>query len=287
MTKTIIGILLLMGPLFSGAQEVDNLNGFKYAMVETMFYSDDRIDIHGISVMSRQRLLALGIIVVAENEESWTEELVNNPCLLVDFRITAKDRALGRQKVVLEGFDCNRRKAISLIGYGNAETYTKSYLIALDNVFEDLLAVGYAFDPVFTTTVDQREVERIGIDLKEARKYLDGSNLDPVEGIYQTQQDMGVKEILIRKSEDQSGPEYKAIVLQSTDEVWSSGEVKGYFTKSSIPNVYDVLWSDEDKVEQETIGFIGQNGNLSIEVEKPDKTKLKIDYQKTYPNLTE
>lgn len=265
---------------YATAQEVGNLNRFKYAAVETLFYDDDQVDIHGISSMTRKRFIELGMIVVAQNQESWPAELKANPCLLIDCRVTAKDRPLGRQKVVIQGYDCNRTIRITLTGYGNAETYNESYAIALENAFKDLNAAGYEFDPAEVTKMALRTVKTTDLDATSARDYLDNNSLDPIEGIYETDQDFGVLEIVIRKSEDQ----YEAIILRSAGNVWVAGEIKGYFTKSSIPNVYDVLWSDEGKDEQKTIGFVGENGELSIEVKMDDDSKLKIDYKKTYPN---
>ena len=140
-------ILAVVCIFYARGQEGGDLNGFKYAAVETLFYDDDQVDIRGISAMTRQRLIILGLRVVANNEESWPPELKDTPCLLIDFRITAKDRSLGRQKVVIDGYDCNQTKSINLTGYGNAETYQESYAVALDNAFKDLNQAGYEFDP--------------------------------------------------------------------------------------------------------------------------------------------
>ena len=96
-------ILAVVCIFYARGQEGGDLNGFKYAAVETLFYDDDQVDIRGISAMTRQRLIILGLRVVANNEESWPPELKDTPCLLIDFRITAKDRSLGRQKVVIDG----------------------------------------------------------------------------------------------------------------------------------------------------------------------------------------
>ncbi len=282
MLKIIVCTLLNLGFVLCGAaQEASNLNAFKYVEVETLFYGDDRnADIHGISVVIRKKFMAMGVKLVAENQESWPEELKQDPCLLLQCRINAKDRAIGRQKIFIQGRDCNHRIVISLTGFGNAESYMESYSIAVNNAFKDLEKTEYQFDPSLVTVLDMRIVETLNIDTDSVREYLDDGNLDPIEGIYETQQDPGIKELVIRKIEDV----FKAVVLQSDNDVWLPGEVKGYFTKSSIPNVYDVRWSDQEKKEKKTIAFIGEDGHLSIEVEGPDNSKSKIDFMKTYPN---
>ena len=83
MLKAVVCTFLSIVCIFcAAAQEADNLNAFKYAAVETLFYDDDEVDIHGISAMTRQRFIVLGLIVVAQNQESWPKELKVNPCLL-------------------------------------------------------------------------------------------------------------------------------------------------------------------------------------------------------------
>ena len=176
-------------------------------------------------------------------------------------------------------YDCNQTKSINLTGYGNAETYQESYAVALDNAFKDLNQAGYEFDPLLVTAAALRAVETTDVNVNSAREYLDNSTLDPIEGIYRTDLNSGVEEIVIRKSENQ----YQAIIIQSAGDPWSPGEVKGYLSKSSIPNVYDVLWSGETKEEQETFGFVGENGQLLVEVRMDDDSKQRIDYQKIYP----
>jgi len=257
------------------------LNKFKYATVETMMYKDDQVDIHGISSMIRKRFFNMGVKVVGENKESWNQDLLDNPCLAFSTRIDAPARIIGRQKCTISLYDCNGLKFYTNHGFGNAENFQESFQIAIRNAFKkDLDATPYKFDPELAIKQKLREVEKVNENEESAKNYFDNNPIDPIEGIYEWKEEKNFDRIAIRKEDHQ----YKAIVLDSNLDNWAQGEVKGYFQKSTIPNVFNLKWSDINKIESETISFLDEKGNLSIELKKSDQTKYKIDFRKIYPN---
>jgi len=282
----IVTYLLLLSPKgFTQEEEQEDrehiLNQFKYGTVETLMYKDDQVDIHGISSMIRKRFFKMGVKVVGENKESWPQDLLDNPCLAFNTRIEAATRMLGRQKCIISLYDCNGINFYTNHGFGNAETFQESFDIAIRKAFEDDLdANPYKFDPELAIELKLREVERVSENEESAKNYFDNNPIDPIEGIYEWKEDKNFDRIAIRKEDQQ----YKAIVIDTNLDNWAKGEVKGYFQKSAIPNVFNLKWSDTNKMESETISFLDEKGNLSIELKKSDQTKYKIDFQKIYPD---
>jgi len=223
----------------------------------------------------------MGVKVVGENKESWPQDLLDNPCLAFSTGIEAATRIMGRQKCTISLYDCNGMNFYTNHGFGNAETFQESFHIAIRYAFKkDLDAIPYKFDPELAMILKLREVEKVNENEESAKNYFDNHPIDPIEGIYEWKEEKNFDRIAIRKEDQQ----YKAIVLDSSLDNWVQGEVKGYFRKTTIPNVYNLKWSDINKKESETISFLDEKGNLSIELKKSDQTKYKIDFQKIYPN---
>ncbi|MCZ6522133.1 MAG: hypothetical protein O6848_11620 [Bacteroidetes bacterium] len=282
---TIMCLLTLSQKGFTQEEEKEGgehiLNKFKYAMVETLIYKDNQVDIHGISSMIRKRFINMGVMVVGENKESWPQDLSDNPCLAFSTSIQAATRMMGRQKCIISLYDCNGVNFYTNHGFGNAETFQESFDIAIRYAFKkDLDANPYKFDPELVTELKLREVEMVNENEESIKNYFDNHPIDPIEGIYEWKEDQNFDRIAIRKEDQQ----YKAIVLDSNLDNWAQGEVKGYFQKTTIPNVFNLKWSDNNKIESETISFLDEKGNLSIELKNSDQTKYKIDFQKIYPN---
>jgi len=264
----------------SRGQEVPNLNGFRYVIVETLFYKNNEADIYGVSKSIREKFREMGFKIAGPNKESWDDDLRENPCLQLKCNLDVQVRIMGRQKVDMQLYDCRSELIFQAEGFGNAETYEGSYAICVRNIFENFEEVKYQFDPESTPEAILRKVEKVDQDEVSAMAYFDETDTDPLEGIYESLQGNSVyNKFVIRKSED----EFRAIILKSDNENWNQGEVRGYFTKSTIPNVYNVRWSDEKKVEDETIAYIEGDGDLSVEMERKDGSKFKVDFKKIYP----
>jgi len=276
MRKIAIVLFLVFIAAFAWGKDIRDLNGFKYAIVETLFYEDDQVDIYGISAFVRKQFIELGIKVVANNPESWPNELKANPCLALRCDIKESRRFLGRQKVELFFKDCNGEIFYSTAGYGNADTFIESFKYAVNDAFDEIREMGYDFNPDKRVT---REISRENESEATAKAYLDNNELKLLEGIYESKTGTYNK-IFIK---NQSSGEYKAIMLASDNINWSPGELKGRLNKSTIPNLYNVIWHDHNKNELTTIAVVDAEGKISLELRNNQNKKFKVDYVKIYP----
>ena len=104
---TVFGIILSV-QVFS--QDLDQLNAYKYAIVNTLVYENNEVDKYQIGSNVRKHLFQKGIQVFNEDPASWPADLFENKCLAFVCDIKADDRMFAKYHVTITFSECNGSK---------------------------------------------------------------------------------------------------------------------------------------------------------------------------------
>src|SRR5579863_3547449 len=75
--------LSLLLTIFSYAQkDIQYINGFKYAIVATLTYTNGGKDVYGISDYIQNELSKKGIIILRIDRNTWPADAISDPCLV-------------------------------------------------------------------------------------------------------------------------------------------------------------------------------------------------------------
>ncbi|MEQ8713251.1 MAG: hypothetical protein RIC80_09540 [Cyclobacteriaceae bacterium] len=257
----ILAVLLLMFSLNASAQEeFQVLDQYKYIIVNTSMYEGAR-DPYNASTYLRQKLFGLKYRVIAENELSWPEELVQNKCLALWVNVVTIPKAFGDYEVALDFYNCQNITVLNLQGKGDGASSSEAFHRAIDRSLRNFRSYPYAFKPELALLpLKGRSVEVDSLIL-----HLQGDGLEPMEGLYEFNSGMYNYQIGIKKQDK----EYVGYVISSDMSSWKGGEVKGRFNKSNRPDLFSVKWFLDDRTEYDTFGYINEDESLTIEFKKP------------------
>lgn len=236
------------------AQELDELNHFKYAVVSTLFYENMAVDIFSISGNVRKHFLDKGFRVVSETKRYWPDELFENPCLGIYCDISPTNGLFSKYKVEIEMKDCNGRVLYSGMGKGVGETETDAYHYATERAMEAFDNWEYSYEPG----------SEIQLEEKLAR--------NKIEGLYDA---IGTSEAL-KIEIITSNSKIEARVINSSDKKYKNGQLLASFAESSLSNnLYNVQWMPDNKGSYMTLASFEQEGRrLTIELKEGSEKKL-------------
>ena len=238
------------------AQELDELNHFKYAIVETLFYENMAVDIYSISGNVRKHFLDKGIRVVSESKRYWPDELFGNPCLGIYCNISPSTGLFSKYKVEIEMKDCNGKVLYSDMGKGVGETGTEAYQNATERAlaaFDDLV---YQYEPGNTIQLEEQLT----------RNRIEGL-YDAIGGSSALKIEISVKDGKI-----------EARIVYSSDKKYQNGQLLASFTESSLSNnLYNVEWMPDDKDSYITLASLeNEGGRLTIELKEENEKKQLV-----------
>lgn len=259
-------------------------NGYKYVLIPALKYADGRYDPWGVGAHLREYFTKKGFIVITDPAGA-PQELQNDPCLLLTCSVEHSFGALESSKVTITLMNCKREVVFSNTGSSVGWAAQDSANNATKKAFAPIYSFPYKYDPSDTPTFDSPDVEKTNETEETIRAYLTTSQLDPIEGIYNSYQDTGMayyKFGIINRN-----GKFKAIIIESSQRSWKPGEVKATFEPSSMRGLYAVKWFMADKTHYETFGTIESVGLLSIELKNPQTGEKRQDrFVKMFPPVS-
>ncbi len=241
------------------AQELDELNHFKYAIVGTLFYEDMAVDIYSISGNVRKHFLDKGFRVVSETKRYWPDELFGNPCLGIYCNISPTTGLFSKYKVEIEMKDCNGNVLYSGMGKGVGETETEAYHVATESALAAFDKLEYKYEPGNTIRLEEQLIR------------------NKIEGLYDA---IGISTAL-KIEISVKGSQIEARIVYSGDKKYQSGQLLASFTESSLSNnLYNVEWIPGGKGSYMTLASLEkEGGRLTIEL-KEDNEKKQLVFRK-------
>jgi len=238
------------------AQDLDELNHFKYAVVSTLFYENMAVDIYSISGNVRKHFLDKGFRVVSETKRYWPDGLFENPCLGIYCEISPSNGLFSKYKVEIEMKDCNGRVLYSGVGKGVGETETDAYHYATQRALEAFDKWEYHYQPGSE------------IQLKEQLAR------NKIEGLYDAIGIAGVLKIEISVRDRK----VEARVVNSSNKKYENGQLLALFTESSLSNnLFNVEWRPDNKDSYMTMANLEQEGGrLTIELKENNEKKQLV-----------
>lgn len=290
--STLFILFLIASKAFT--QNLSFLNGFKYAIVTPLIYKDETRDAFGIESKAISSLHMIGLKCLdSENKNSWPEEALIEPCLIVLITITEgnlpNDWNCGSVKITFRNCK-NEIIKDEIIKSKNAicsYPYRCCYYKWSDAVSSYFGRLQYTYNASLNKLkTDYQEIERTNDTEETIKAYLTNNNLDPIEGIYksyQTEKLSYYKLGIIKK-----GNKYKAIIIETDLKNWQPGDVKSEFENSSMSGLYSVRWFMADKKPIDTFGMLENEGLLTIEFKNPQtREKTQDKFIKMFPSVSD
>jgi hypothetical protein len=257
----LLAILLLLFSLNTYAQEeFQVLDQYKYIVVNTSMYEGAR-DPYNASTYVRQKLFELKYNVIAENEISWPEDMAQNKCLGLWVNVVTIPKSFGDYQVALDFYNCQNITVLNLDGKGDGANSSEAFHHAIDKSLRDFKAYPYRFKPGLALLPLQGKP----VEVDSLMQYLQGGDLEPMEGLYKFNSGMYGYQMGIKKQ----GKEYFGYVINTEMSTWRAGEIKARFNNSNRPDLFSVKWFLDDKTEYDTFGYINEDKSLTIEFKKP------------------
>ena len=276
---------MLILTMFSFGQKLD---GYKYVYVPTLTYTNGGTDIWNISGMLRIWFSNKGFMVLTENSPT-TEELKNDPCMLLTCEVNHTNIVSGTNKVTITLKNCKQEVVYISTGGAMGLSLQADYNKATKRAFEEVNSMKYAFNPEKTIAKELEKalptLEMTGLTEEFIKKYLSENKLDPIEGIYKSYQSDGVPYYKIGVIK--SGDKYKAVIIETELSYWRAGELKAVFEPSSMKGFYSVKWYMGNKTPFETFGSMDNEALLSIEFKDQQSGEKKQDkFIKMFPAIS-
>lgn len=265
-------------------QDINRLNGYKYIYVGTLKYQNRADDRWGISNRIREYFEKKGFVVLNESS-SVPEEIKGNPCLSLNCGIEHSGTDEGTNFVIIKLTNCKGEVVFSNQGRFMGLTFQGDMTGATKRALAPLNMFRYTFNPSVTPTFDSPEIDKTGETEDSLRSYLSTGKLDPIEGIYNSRQDvdMAYYRFAIVNRKDK----LEAIIIESSTVSWSPGEVKAIFEPASVQGFYAVRWYMANKNRIDTFAKLENGALLSIELTNPStKEKSQNYFIKMFPSVT-
>lgn len=268
----ILFIICFFSVIEASAQQLD---GFKYAWVETLKYTDGSTDKYGISGIVRKAFAAKGLKVIYEEEmDTYNSSPELRYVVFVYINHTFIYDALNTITLTLK--DCFDRDVITLTGQGLGFTPSGTFSQATRRAMAQVRS--YKFNPEKSPKMDIPGIEMTDWNEEKLRHYYDScsSNLAYIEGIYKSVYGDFTSEMRFGIYKD--GYKYKAVILETKDIRWKPGEVKAIFEDAN--SLYSVKWFYGNKTTTETFARWAEGGILEIGF---GKEKGSSHFVKIYP----
>ena len=269
------------------------LNGFKYAIVSPLKYTDGSRDAYGMETKAISSLSGIGMQCLnPEDIDNWPEDALVEPCLIAYVQIfegvSPNVLTCGSVRIVIKNCkneiikDEQRRSRNAMCNYPYSCCYYK-WADAVERYFKSLK---YNYNPSLNKLkTEYPEVEMTTETEESIKAYLTSNKLDMIEGIYKSYQTEKIpyyKFGIIRR-----GDKFKAIIIESEYKLWKPGEVKAIIEQSSMKGFYSIRWYMGNKTPYETFGNMENEALLTIELEDQKTGEKRQDkFIKLFPSTT-
>jgi hypothetical protein len=163
MKRILFLIAFIALSIFGNAQNVKNLNGYKYIYLPPLEYQNGRIDIYGISAEARGYFQekGFGIITDISDPSKLFKEIQDNPCIVLKCYIQHPAPNAMSNTVTLSFYNCYNQLVYKTKGSGSmGMDISGDYRIATKKALREFRNNSYSYDPSLTPKIVYPEVEK-------------------------------------------------------------------------------------------------------------------------------
>lgn len=281
--KTCIFHIIWIVTLFSISQtcHCQTLDGYKYLYLPPLTYTDGSVDKWGIADKVLKCFEEKGFVVIQYKYQ--LPDYRSNESrgvLICSIEHTADSYDLYNH-VTITLSNIFNEKILTLNGSGMGLTVQGDLNIATRNALKPIERMSYHFDSKKMPGKYYPEAEKTMWDETSIKHYLDTcSSLSEIEGVYKSviTKHTGYYKIGIIRD----GYLFKAIIIESDNEWWEKGEVKGIFEKGNL-SLYSTRFYLINRRPIETFATYDSKGVLVIDLDNTIGEKLS--FIKLYPEV--
>ncbi|MCF6296785.1 MAG: hypothetical protein L3J08_02185 [Flavobacteriaceae bacterium] len=303
-------LILIMYVSVSFAQS--ELNAYKYVIVPKKYdFLKGEENKYELNSLTKFLFAKKGFTALFENQ-NYPADLIGNLCLAL-FADVNNDSSMFTTKLTIELRDCYNKVIFTTIeGKSKEKEYDKAYHEALREAFisiERLDAYSYnskaiankpSISQIATLKNVVENVEKVAQSksipknqLKTLVEEVDQPKVIiqkptpatvPMVNVKQPKKEIKNKKFIAKSYKNdnisfflvEQNNSLVAYVSESKTDVYQKGEMIGTLLKTSIPNVYRVIWKNEVGENKETTGYFDETGNLKIDVNRDGKIEIII-----------
>ena len=270
-------ILLLIFPLVSFSQthkklksvsKPESFNGYKYVVISK------KSDPFELGYDVSKELEKYGFYSFVEGENVYSD-FIDCQALYCELSYTPAETF--SQKVKLTFKDCDGviiSESKSSCAVCAATVKGELRKAAIKAVNKSKWIKNYVYDSSILSHL-QPSVESIPETRRSLTAYYDSTNLHSLEGIYKSTGNGNSYTIGIKKFDNL----FKAIIIESENENWSTGDVKIIINKTATKNLYSVNYFLANKKMQQIFQVFDTPGLLNFQIDK----NSTANYIKMYP----
>ncbi len=241
-TKLISIVLLFVGLQYGVAQKT--IHNYKYVIVPEKFEFQDEADQYELNSLMKFLFEKYGMKAFLSSENV-PQEYVTSKCGYLIANVSKKSTFMKR-KVDFELKDCSQKIVFkSSLGESRLKDYQAGYHESLRKAFESFEKLNYEYVPL----------EEVVLSDSGKEVYKDDKGL-------------------VLSLEKEKGY-YIGKVLESTSSVHAKGDLACEIYKTSLENIFKVVWKDKDGDTMHTIGYFDTEGNLKIDIPFAEEIKVK------------
>ena len=259
------------------SQNTNVLNGYKYIYISNSVYQNIGYNIPSEATKYFQKK---GFGILTDNIDlNNFKDVKNNKCIVLTCNIQYEYNVF-RKSVTFTFTNCYNQFVYSSRGStDSAFNISRAIRKALDDFNEH----DYVYNSDITPKIIYPVVEKTNLTGKSLKEYFSNSNLDPIEGIYKSYQSKSLPHYKIGIKKFDST--YKAIIIESEYKHWEVGEVKAYFERTSMKDLYSTEWFMGNKTKVETFSTLRDEIILSIQFDNLNTNeKYTSEFIKLYPS---
>jgi len=287
--------LLMIGCVASSRHLIQssyNLNGFRYVLIAPITYEDGFTDKYGLGMRLAELFAKEGVQVLSEYELDGLPKDNLLQVLVCEVQHFHTPDALGGSyaTVIIDLYDMTRRKVFKGEGKYQGLSIQADLDGALKRAFEGFaknysgFKASLAIEPAEEIRKKYGSWETINLSEDQLRDYFDKNieKLDLIEGIW-TESEDNMYRIGIFKDTTTARRDFVAIILQSRNPYWQSGEVKIEFQRTAYKSAYSATYYMQDHSTQGTTAFMDESGLLNFKLKDPEGKRFETYFVKNYP----
>lgn len=276
--KYIVGIVIIFTTTLSCISQT--LDGYKYLYLPPLTYTDGSVDKWGIADKVSRCFEKKGFIVVNYNNQLPDNESKEFFTILIcTIQHSADYCDMCYNNVTITLTNVLKETVLVLSGRGMGLTLQGDLNNATRNALSDIESMSYKYNPEKSPQIQYPEVEKTDWTEQSIKHYLDTcSALSNIEGIYKSvasEKTRYYKIGIVR-----NGDVYKAIIIETEQYPWESGEVKAIFERANL-NLYSTRFYMGNKRKVETFATYQPQGILKVDLTQVGTDE--VSFIKLYP----
>ena len=262
--KLIFSVVVILTTALSCISQT--LDGYKYLYLPPLTYTDGSVDKWGIADKVSRCFEKKGFIIANypnQLPDKTSKEIFS--VLICTIQHSADYCDMCYNNVTITLTNVLKETVLVLSGRGMGLTLQGDLNNATRNVLSDLERMSYKFDSEKSPQIKYPKVEKTDWTEQSIKHYLDTcTDLSKIEGVYKNVVSANDKNVyklgIIRE-----GDVYKAIIIETNQYQWESGEVKAVFERANM-SLYSTRFYMADKMPVETFATYDSNGILKIDL---------------------